>query len=751
MANHVRLYVRNTSGVNKPVEIIRSEIEKNGTRAVDTGTFTISRKFKIDKGDKFQYIQDVVSPKFLVGLWNMEHSTRDESGYDIDGDESTSGIHQGEFDDDANGYVYKNGSSGRCIKIPRTGQTTNFDHLKFDGQFDIIILGGDYYGSPNSTTGFLLGKGSSATSIQIKTVSGGSNSTAMVITAVLVIGGSTYTLTGTTNVNRSGNTYGSGGMQDFYWIRLKRDSNNLVSLIVNDNVEDTETVAGDFTTNDDLFIAGDREGNNILDDSQCTAQVRIYSGYSLTDAEWNTLRSARRPTEIMKFGGTVWKIDEKLTHKICHCKGLSDKLHNINIATGNNSYPTWTTGDADIVKNEYFGKDGREIMEDLIKVYDIGMNVAAPFDNLTTEFAHYHATGTLYDNLNLIHLADNTSATSFHITPRGTILLEKDDVAHSEILFRQGALARFSNFGYDDTNLITQLTLIGNIPTVSGVLKNTSSDWASSVTTGYGYIQTANSMRGKPVTCEVTDPDGTQLVSLHDTGYASSYDANPILHHRILYTGTAGGGVAGQPVPADASKYSSGSWSTATDQFKVDFNNRKIYLGASSSSNSSGGAPFSVSGGYYVIKYTYQDTNNNNNYWTQKGTYYDTLGNYSKVWHISQFAGTYSLGSVASMVNTKLGSLERRVTITVPTLINHIRENFEVKVVDTNHAVGTVDSSGTNNDTPITLSVKSMRFLYPEGLTIINCGEHMFDSFDLDKAFSEAHGQQKSNIIGSPA
>ena len=355
MANHVRLYVRNTSGVNKPVEIIRSVVERNGTRAVDTGVFTLSRQFKIDKGDKFQYIQDVVSPKFLVGLWNMEHNTRDESGHDIDGDESTSGIHQGDFDDDANGYVYKNGSSGRCIKIPRTGQTTNFDHLKFDGQFDIIILGGDYYGNPNNTTGFLFGKGSSATSIQIKTVSGGSNSTAMVITAILQFNsGTPITLTGTTNVNRSGNTYGSGGMQNFYWIRLKRDSNNLVSLIVNDNVEDTETVAGDFTTNDDLFIAGDRQGSQILDDSQKTAQVRIYSGYSLTDVEWKTLTSARRPTEIMKFGGNVWKIDEKITHKVCYCKGLSDKLHNVTVNTGNNSYPTWTTGDADIVNNEYY-------------------------------------------------------------------------------------------------------------------------------------------------------------------------------------------------------------------------------------------------------------------------------------------------------------------------------------------------------------------------------------------------------------
>ena len=87
----------------------------------------------------------------------------------------------------------------------------------------------------------------------------------------------------------------------------------------------------------------------------------------------------------------------------------------------------------------------------------------------------------------------------------------------------------------------------------------------------------------------------------------------------------------------------------------------------------------------------------------------------------------------------------------MPTLVNHIRENFEVKVVAPDFAVGTEDTSDVSNDTPTTLSVKSMKFLYPEGQTIINCGEHMFDSFDMDKAFSEAHSQQKSNIIGNPA
>lgn len=728
MANHVRLYVN-----NKPTELIRSVIERNGTRAVDSGTFTIGRKFAITKGDTFQYVQDVVSPKYLVGLWNMEANTRDESGYDIDGDETAGNTPEGSYSAKAGGYAYRNktGNSGRCIKI------THDSHLAFDGEFDIIILGGLYYGYPNNYTGYLLGKGGSSTSIEIKTSSGSSNSSPMVISAVLTIGGSTTTITGTTDVNKENVTYGSGNMEDFRWIRLKRDENNLVSLMVGNNVEATATVAGDFTTTDPLYIAGDKSGSNPLEDDQYTAQVRIYSGYYLSSSEWTTLMSAKRPTEIMKFGGTVWKIDEKMTHKVCHCKGLSDKLHNITIHTGGVT-PTWTTGDADIVKNEYFGKTGKEILEDLISVYNLGINIATPSDdNLITVYSHYHAVGTLLDNITLLCLAGKSDA-SFHITPRGTLFLEDDDISHTDILFRQSSLSRISNFGYDDTNLVTELTLIGITTPVSGILKNSGNDWASSVTTGYGYAQAYNKLRGKPITVEVTDPDGNALVNLHDTSVASSYDSDPVLYHRILYNGTSGGGVVGEPVPA------------GTDQFKVDYHDKSIYLGASSSSNSSGGAPFFNGSNRYVIKYIYEDSNDSSKYYTTRTGSFSTLGAYSKTWHVPQFSGKYTLADLASKIFTKLGDLERRVTVTVPTLVNHIRENYKVKVVDPDHNVGSNDSSGQNNDTPVELSVKSIMFLYPEGKTIITCGEHMFDSFDLDKAFSEAIITQKSTIITQP-
>ena len=76
----------------------------------------------------------------------------------------------------------------------------------------------------------------------------------------------------------------------------------------------------------------------------------------------------------MKFGGTVWKIDEKITHKICHCKGLSDILHNLESTSGNGTSNTaWTTGDADIFENFYFDKTGSEIIHDQLKVLNSGV------------------------------------------------------------------------------------------------------------------------------------------------------------------------------------------------------------------------------------------------------------------------------------------------------------------------------------------------------------------------------------------
>ena len=704
MNEKVRLYIE-----NKPVQLISSVVEKNGTRAVDAGRFVIPRKYTINKGDQFQYLQDVISPKYLVGLWNMEHNTRDESGYNIDGDETTSAIHQGSFDDGADGYYYKNGSSGRCIKVAHNS------HLDFSGQFDIILLLGNITGYPNSTTSYLFGKGTSTNSIELSTTSGSSNTTPMYLKLDMKIGGSTTSITGNIDVNRNNGNVNSGNMQNFRWIRIKRDSNNLVTLSVDNISHGTATIAGDCTTTEPLYIAGNRSGTSIADDNFRFAQLRIYTGDSLTDDNYKILISSRRPTEVMKFGGTVWKIDEKSTHKVCYCKGLSDKLHNVEVSnSGYSNFPTWTTGDSDIEKNHYYNKDGRDILEDLIDVYDLGINIATINDNLTTSFSQYHAVGSLLSNILLLTMCGNTDA-SFHITPRGTLLLEDDDISHDKILFKQGAKARIHDFGVDDTNLITHLTLLADTSPIEGVLNNTVSDWSSTLTSGEGYEQTANLMRGKPITIQVTDPNGVELER------KGASDNEPIWSK-----------ISGAP---------------SSTQFKVDFYSKKIWLGARVS-------------GTYIIKYTYIDAFNLHKQYSTKSSTFATEGMYSKTMHLPQLTGSITssgvnLPTIALRILNRFNTSNRRVTITVPTLINHIRENYEVEVEDPDHGVSenansTYTTEYGRNTKPISLSVKSIIYYYPEGKTVINCGEHMFDSYDLDKAFGESISTQKANIVNTP-
>ena len=62
----VRCYIN-----NKPRELIAARVEKNGTRAIDSSTFTFSRSVAITKGDSITYLQDPTNIKYLVGVWNF--------------------------------------------------------------------------------------------------------------------------------------------------------------------------------------------------------------------------------------------------------------------------------------------------------------------------------------------------------------------------------------------------------------------------------------------------------------------------------------------------------------------------------------------------------------------------------------------------------------------------------------------------------------------------------------------------------
>jgi len=658
----------------------------------------------------------------------MEYNTRDESGHDLDGLETTSDIHNGEFPEGAGGYYFRPQLSGTRtpIKIldPKAADATKTT-IDFSGQFDIcILMRTSITGSPyDGNDEFFFSKGDSNNYIKIGHTVGNSSSDPFYLKCIFRVGGATpVTITGSTNMRHITGEVMSG----WNWVRIKRDGDT-VSFMLNNTVLGTATVAGNFGTDDPIYIGGDIDGTN--GSYTNIAQLRLYCGDILSDEDWDTLQSAKRGVQIMKFGGTVWKIDEKITHKICHCKGMSDKLHNLEISTGSGtSSANWTTGDSGIQENFYFGKSGSQIIHDILKVFntglgnnlDLGFNVAEPNTNLNDIYANYWAVGSLFSNVFLLTLSTGTHDASFHITPRGTLLLEDNDQDHQDILFRQGQRCRIRDLGFDDTSMVNRVHLISAGSPITHVLNNTGNSWSTTFTTNHGYEQTSNPLHGQPfMDISVTDPDGTPLTRV---GAATN---EPIIKLSTL--------------------------ATDEDEFKLDWENKKIYLGNSGSSNSTNGRPFFVSGKFYNITYSYIKRSASTE-WTDEFTSaisgypatYNTLGAYSKTYYFPQFMGTHSLAGVASSIFIKLGGMERRVTVEVPMLVNHIRENYKVKVLGLTHDVGSDDTSETLTGTPISLTVKSIEFHYPVGKTIINCGEHMFDTFDMDKAFGEAISTDKS-------
>ena len=403
---------------NKQRELISAEIERNGTRAVDVGRFIFPRNVAVSKGDLITYIQDPVNIKHLVGIWNFFDNTRDESGFDFDGLE-------GANDTTA---TYCDYCDGRTIKFTESDaervKITHNSRMAFDGQFDIII----WFSSYNTGTpeGGLFSKGDSSNKIQIETLA--ISGSAQYVQATIIQDSNTPIVMTGTNVNVKGSaTTDSSG---FHFVRLKRDENDLVTFSVDGTTEGTPTtIRGDIATGSTfLYIGADIAGTNVP--RAYIAQARLYSGGYLRDEDYTKLRQARRQPNTMKFGGKVWKIDEKPTHSVAHCKGLAKALHDIEVLsnTKDDNIATWNATDVDIFKNKYIDKNGEEILKDLLPAHksDIKVvDVASRIDGTT--YDEYNAMGTLYENVVLLTLHTNqtveTLSSSFSIDSRNVLRL----------------------------------------------------------------------------------------------------------------------------------------------------------------------------------------------------------------------------------------------------------------------------------------------------------------------------------------
>jgi len=144
----------------------------------------------------------------------------------------------------------------------------------------------------------------------------------------------------------------------------------------------------------------------------------------------------------------------------------------------------------------------------------------------------------------------------------------------------------------------------------------------------------------------------------------------------------------------------------------------------------------------FTATYDYEPVNDNKYYYTGHQNVAEH-GKISKAIYIPQFStarttvsNNISLTNWVSRYLARFSSLNRRFKVRAPTLINHIRENYLVKIRDEFH--------GQNAE--LDLMVKNVKYYYPEGITEINCGEHFLDSFDMDSAFGSAISEVRSTL-----
>ena len=86
MTNHrIQAIVERSSTDIVKYPIVKSEIERNGTRTIDTANISLAGGAIVEVNDIVAYIQDDVPLNDLLAIWNFQGSYRDESGFHHDG------------------------------------------------------------------------------------------------------------------------------------------------------------------------------------------------------------------------------------------------------------------------------------------------------------------------------------------------------------------------------------------------------------------------------------------------------------------------------------------------------------------------------------------------------------------------------------------------------------------------------------------------------------------------------------------
>jgi len=409
---HVLKLIKNRTTEIFPLSVT---LKKEGERAVDSLNFESRKSDDISVNDRIEILFDIIPVEGLSAVYCFQGGVNDESTKQNAG--SATDI---TYESESEWYGKQASFNGTSSFV----SVSDADTLDLSGVFDIFV-----WAKWSSTTEqFILSKRSS-----------GTNGFALSVNASTA--GDVKFYIGSDTITSSSSGFNDG---DKHLIRIKRDSNNLVTMYVDDTSVGTVTSSYDPTDTNNMLIGKDYGGSFFAGK---LLRLRLYKDENKSDFESTQIYTQINPRSVLKFGGFVTKIDLELSGKKITCQSYGKIL-----------------AEKDVRGELYSSQTPEYIVGQLIQNNtDFSYNDRGVASGLT--ISNFIADGKLFD---LISDFANYTNRIFYTTPAEEFFFEPvsfndtgKQITHGSV----GALVEKSAF--DDSKLVNSVTLIGETQTYS--------------------------------------------------------------------------------------------------------------------------------------------------------------------------------------------------------------------------------------------------------------------------------------------
>ena len=765
----VKRYESNVLTHYRTANVTNATIRREGSRMVDNADISISGKNDIRVEDYLGYVQDNMDLEGIVGIWNFAGSVRDESGNDLHEENAYNNfvIKTGLTYPEQTGSISVNRSkvlgkrsmlfysdvAGRYLKIPdikiknANGTDSAYSTVNWSQDFTLAFyvnfgaLSGTSTSDP--VNGVLFDKYDDSTNKGIMIYTQTPQGSASTVRNLKIRIG-----------NGSTNTIYTHTMSSSDWTNLDKHicvtrTNNVLKVYVENIEVISQTFTGDVTSTADIYIGKEySESASALVEPSSTGkyggmrttyhQMRLYSRPWST-SEISTWVGLNAPTITLKFYGRIWKMDQKKsgTDK-CYCKGLGGISLNSridsSILTGNptlrnlNVYKKDTNTSLLIqdvltsVNEQYFGTSNSDIIminyQDKQKGFKqsnstyVGYDLEAP----------YIAEGSFLDILNDLSVLTETT---FTFMPTGILQIEENRVPYNSghsLPYRGGLMLSNRNCnidekGNDDSNLCNHLFACARL------------DEFESTQTKSGFHNNGNWLE----TLFIPVIGGQQLTDVFPISIKSvKRSGTDIPITSISPTDTPKPTVDSYFVDKQRARiafYNAGTTQTVNWDFEYTYN--------LNCANIDGGKSRSAS----VIKV------DNTGSITKNGLYARKLSLPRLTPNLSSSTTNQDITEfTTNFVNANKGDANNNVPFRIQVMstafIDHIVENNTIGI---HYLAKGIGSTSGGNITPEYLQIKKIEYHYPNVRTILELGDFLYDSFDLEKESSEGLRNVQSN------